>query len=332
MDYVKLAKTDLYVSRLGFGAEPLGGTDWGQVDEKLAMSAVSRAVDLGINFFDTADVYGLGRSEELLSKALGHRRHDVIIASKFGVNWKEVPNGGRAKTFFDSKPNRVVEALENSLRRLRVDVIPLYFIHWPDPKTPLAKTLSALVKCQEAGKIKHIGVSNFTVDQIRQANEIANIAAVQLQYNLIERGAEQRLLPCCKELGLSVLAYGPLAQGLLTGKYDTNTRFAPDDRRHRLPHFQGEQLKKNLSIVSRQGKVGELYHKSTTQVAIRWILENPAISCAIVGAKSPLQIEHNVGAMGWKLPQSHYQFIVNGISATRLSKVSPCHNKKTKSF
>jgi aryl-alcohol dehydrogenase-like predicted oxidoreductase len=314
MESVKLTNTDLVISRLGFGSEPLGGTDWGPVDESVVMAAVSRALELGINFFDTADVYGLGRSEQLLSKALGQRRHDVIIASKFGVNWEANRIGGRAKTFFDSSPDRVVEALENSLRRLRIDTIPLYFIHWPDPNTPLVDTMEALVKCREAGKIKYIGVSNFGPDQVREANQIVGLAAVQLQYSLVDHRAEQELLPICRELGVSVLAYGSLAQGLLTGKYNVGTRFNQDDRRHRLPHFQGNNLIENLKIVDRLKEVGKRYHKSETQVALRWVLENSAISGIITGAKTPAQIEHNTGALGWHLTQEDYQYIRNATS------------------
>ncbi len=316
MEYTRLSNTDIVISRLGFGCEPLGGTDWGLVDQDLAIAAVSRALELGINFFDTADVYGLGQSEQLLSKALGQRRHDVIIATKFGVNWKESNGCRRAKTFLDSTPYRVVEALENSLRRLRVDTIPLYLIHWPDPNTPLADTMEALMRCQEAGKIKYIGVSNFTSHQIREANQMVSLAAVQLQYNLIDHRAERELLPCCQELEISALAYGPLAQGLLTGKHGSDSRFGQDDRRHRLPHFQGNKLKEGLRIVGQLEKLGAKLQRSSTQVALRWVLEYPAISCAIVGAKLPAQIEHNVGALGWSLSPEDYEVLENGAFTT----------------
>jgi aryl-alcohol dehydrogenase-like predicted oxidoreductase len=316
VEYVKLGNTDLVVSQIGFGSEPLGGTDWGPVNQDMAIAAVSQALELGINFFDTADVYGLGRSEQLLSKALGPRRHDVIIATKFGVNWEGNSEGGRAKTFPDSRPRWVVEALENSLRRLRIDTIPLYYIHWPDPNTPLANTLEALVKCQESGKIKYLGVSNFAPDQIREVNQIVSLAAVQLQYNLINCQIEQALLLSCQNLGISVLAYGPLAQGLLTGKYDIDTIFGQDDRRHRLPHFQREDMVENLKTVDRLKEVGINYGKSPAQVAIRWVLESPAISCVITGAKSPAQIENNVGALGWHLTSQDYEYLRTGNTKT----------------
>lgn len=301
MEYVRLANSDLIVSRIAFGCEPLGGTDWGSVDEREGRAAVQRALELGINFFDTADVYGLGQSERVLSEALGRRRHEIVIATKFGVNWQDNPNGGRARTFFDSSPERVVVALENSLRRLRIDCIPLYVIHWPDPKTPIAHTMDALARCREAGKVRYIGVSNFPPNMIKQAHEFVKLSCVELPYNLIDRRAERELLPCCAELGISVLAYGPLAQGLLTGKYGPDARFGPDDRRSRLPHFQGDSLKKKLRAVQVLKELAARYNRTPSQLAVRWVLDNQTVSCAIVGAKSPVQIEDNVGALGWSL-------------------------------
>ena len=313
MECVRLSGTDLVISRVGFGCEPLGGTDWGQVEETDAVAAVSRALELGINFFDTADVYGLGRSEEVLSRALGERRKDVVIATKFGVNWQKGPAEDRARTFLDSSPRRVIEALEGSLRRLRVDCISLFLIHWPDPNTPIGETMQALMKCHEAGKIRHIGVSNFTANLIREAHQAADLSAVELQYNLIDRRCEAEVLPLCRELGLAVLAYGPLAQGLLTGKYGLDTHFGQDDRRHRLPHFQEKAIAQNLRIVDRLREVGERHQRSPAQVAIRWVLDYTAISCAITGAKSPLQIEDNVMATGWSLAQDECRYLSDGV-------------------
>jgi aryl-alcohol dehydrogenase-like predicted oxidoreductase len=311
MEYIKLVHTDLIVSRIGFGSEPLGGTDWGNVDMNQAVSAVERALDLGINLFDTADVYGLGKAEEVLSRALGARRHDVVIISKFGINWQALSNGGRARTFRDCSPHRVVTALEQTLRRLRIDTLPLYLIHWPDPHTPIARTLEALLECRQAGKIRHIGVSNFPVHLMHAANQIERLAATEVQYSLVDRGIEQELLPYCREQGISVLTYGPLAQGLLTGKYHTNTHFGTNDRRHRLPHFQPDQLAENLKIVDRLTAVGERYGKHPAQIALRWVLDNPAIACVIVGAKSPVQVDTNVGATGWHLSPEDYVYITH---------------------
>lgn len=308
MEYTKLGG-DLRISRIGFGCEPLGGTDWGNVDKEQATAAVHKALDLGINFFDTADVYGLGLSETLLSEALAAKRHEVVIVTKFGVDWQCRPNGLRARTFIDASPRRAIVALENSLRRLRLDRISLYLIHWPDPKTPIADTMQALIRCQEAGKIKYIGVSNFAVDLIREANQVASLTAVELQYNAIDLRFEADILPFCREHGIGTLAYGTLAQGLLTGKYGLDCHFDQDDRRHRLPHFEKKALGENLRVVDRLREVGRFYGKSPAQVAIRWVLENVAVSCAIVGAKSPAQVEANVEAVRWSMTPEERRYI-----------------------
>ena len=312
METVRLTNTDLDVSRIGFGCGPLGGSDWGPFDERESMAAVSRAVDLGITFFDTADVYGLGRSERLLSRALAERRHDVVIASKCGVNWEQPPAGKRARTFLDSSPKRVVEALEHSLRRLRVDTIPLYFVHWPDPDTPLADTVEALVRCQDAGKIRHIGLSNFSAFQIREVCATTRVAAVQVQYSLIDRSAEREILPCCQELGISAITYGSLAQGLLVGKYDAETRFGLNDLRRHLQHFKGEELQSNMAIVNRLRGSATQLQKSPGQLAMRWALDNPGVASIIVGIKSRDQLEHNVEAQGWRLDPADYRYLLCG--------------------
>lgn len=311
MEYVILPHTDLTISRIGLGCEPLGGTDWGKVDETEAMAAVARACDLGINLFDTANVYGLGRSEELLSRALGTHRHEMVIVTKFGVNWHRVENGERARTFLDASPRHAVEALHGSLRRLRLDCIPLYLVHWPDPQTPIADTLEVLRRCRESGKIRYIGVSNFPANLIREAYEIERLAVVELPYNLINRSIEDDIIPCCLELGISILAYSPLAQGLLTGKYSADTTFSIDDRRHRLPHFQGNEFVDNLRVVDRLCTIGLKYRRSESQTAIRWVLDAPGITGAIVGAKTPAQIEENAGAMGWRIDEQDWQYLAH---------------------
>lgn len=312
MEYIRLPHTDLVLSRIGFGCEPLGATDWGEFDEPKAVAAVQKALDIGINLFDTADVYGLGRSERFLSTALGRHRHDVIIASKFGINWRANSETGRAHTFFDSSPRRVIEALEMSLRRLRIDCLALYFVHWPDPNTPIAETLEALLQCRDAGKVRYIGVSNFSVQLIEQSIQKLRLAAIELPYNALTRQAELDLLPYCHAHEIGVFAYSPLSQGLLTGKYGPEARFGNNDRRHRLPHFQGSNLVANLQVVERVKTIGQRYGKSPSQVAIRWVLNHPAIAGAIAGAKSPEQIQDSAGAVGWCLSQADCEYIVNG--------------------
>lgn len=312
MEYALLGQSDLKVSRLGFGCEPLGGMDWGEVDEDAALAAVSRALDLGVNLFDTANVYGLGRSEELLAKGLGAHRHEAVIVTKFGINWTLGLNGERAQTFRDASAKHVREALEASLRRLQLDCIPLYLIHWPDPNTPVEETLDALVQCQEAGKVRHIGVSNFPLSLMQQAHQVQPLTAIEMQYNLLDRKIEDEVLPFCQKAQVGVLAYGPLAQGLLSGKFGAEARFDASDRRSRLPHFQGEAFRENLELVQRLREVGQSYGKTPAQVAIRWVLDHPAITCAIAGAKSTAQLESNAQALNWQLSSQERQYIEGG--------------------
>lgn len=301
METIRLGSSDLMVSRIGLGCEPLGGSDWGVVDPDLAVRAVTESLGSDINLFDTADIYGLGRSEELLSAALGTQRNRAVIISKFGIRWKPGPDQTRARTFRDTSARWAIEAVEHSLRRLKLECIPLYLVHWPDPHSPIAETIEALDRCRRAGKIRHIGVSNFSADQLREAQQVARLTIVEIQYNLLDRHAETEILPLCEELGIGVVVYGPLAQGLLTGKYGASHRFGTDDRRHRLPHFREEKIAESLRAVQRLREIGARRECSPAQVAIRWALDHPAVSCAVVGAKSPDQVKDNVQALGWKL-------------------------------
>ena len=207
----------------------------------------------------------------------------------------------RAATFMDSSPARVREALEGSLRRLRLDCIPLYLVHWPDPKTPVADTVGALLDCQRAGKLRHFGVSNYPPDWVRKACAAGPVAAVQGSFSLLERAARGGLLSACAELDLPFLAYGVLAQGLLTGKYDSSARFPASDRRSRLPQFQGEAWARTAGLLERVAAAARTHGRTIAQVAIRWALDQPGVACAIVGARTAAQAESNAMAAGWKL-------------------------------
>ncbi|MDB4949649.1 MAG: aldo/keto reductase [Gemmatimonadetes bacterium] len=301
MEYARLGADGPLVSRVGFGCEPLGGTDWGAVDARQAEAAVRRALELGVTLFDTADAYGLGRSEEALSAALAERRHDAVIVSKFGIAWEHAGDG-RARTWKDASPARVTAALEASLRRLRVDRIPVYLVHWPDGATPVEATMEALARQVEGGKVGWVGLSNFAAPEVRRAHAAFPLAAVECEYGLLAREAEAELLPACAELGVGVLAYGALAQGLLTGKYRADARFGADDRRHRLPRFQGEALSRGLETADRLAEAGAAVGATPAQLALRWALEGPAVAAVIAGAKTPAQAEANAAAAGLALP------------------------------
>ncbi|MGE0503340.1 MAG: aldo/keto reductase [Rhizobiaceae bacterium] len=287
-------------SRLALGCEPLGGTDWGDVDLDNARLAVSTALDVGITVFDTADVYGLGRSEEELAAALGPRRHDAFIVTKFGVRWERDPSGGRARTFRDSSPAHLTAALEASLRRLRIDAVPLYLVHWPDPATPIDDTLEVLRDARTAGKVLNFGLSNFTPDDVEKGAGLG-IAAVEAQFNLIDLNSSRGVWEVAGRHGLARIAYGPLAQGLLTGKYDQMSRFPPSDRRSRLPHFDARQWERNRRILGALEEVAKRRGVTTAQVALRWVLDCSMVDMAVVGGRSPDQVVANAAAETWML-------------------------------
>ena len=307
-EMVRISPDAQPVARIGFGCCPLGGHGWGRFDERQAREAIMRAVELGVLFFDTADVYGFGKSESILGETLreflGPARDGVFISSKFGVRWD---SGGKIRR--DSSPAYLRQALEGSLKRLNRERIDLYQIHWPDESTPVEATLEELLKLRDEGKIGAIGLSNFSPDATTRICQDHPIASHQFQYSLAERGPETELLPQASSLGLKVITWGSLAQGLFSGKYDRSTHFGDNDRRHRYENFKGERLEKNLEIVTRLRVVAERYGKTPAQVALRWLLDDPRVSIPLTGVKTPEQIEGNVGALGWRLEPSDREFL-----------------------
>ena len=304
MEHVRLPGSDLTVSRVALGGCPLGGYGWGHVDDDEAIAAVRRADELGINFFDTADVYGFGHSEELLSQALGDRRRQIVIASKFGV--RRTHDGRIVK---DISPAYLREALEASLRRLRLDCLSLYYIHWPDGCTSVEDAVAELARCRAAGKIQAIGVSNFNSEQLRQASSVACVSAIQVQCSLVDRAAAGEVRETAAQLGVPLITWGSLAQGMLTGKYGRDVSFGPDDRRSRYDNFQGAKLTENLAAVQRLKALAERLHKRPSQVALRWLLDTPQVGCVLFGAKRPGQVEENTGAIGWRLSPEDYRLL-----------------------
>ncbi len=301
MKFALLPRAGASVSRIAVGCEQLGGTDWGEYDLRETTRAVARAADLGINVFDTADVYSLGESERALAKALGPRRHEMFIVTKGGVRWELLPGQKRARTSFDLSPAYLRNAVEDSLRRLSIDSIPLYLLHAPDRTVSLEQSLEAVTELKKAGRIRAIGLSNFSFDDIRRAEKLAEIAAVELRYNLLERGPEADLFPWCRERDIGVFVYGSLAEGLLAGKYSAASQFEPGDRRSRLPHFHGDALKRNLEVVDRVKRVAANHSKSTVQIAVNWVLSRDAVTSAVVGVKSVKQLEEVAGSVGWEI-------------------------------
>lgn len=306
METTRLGTTELVVTRVGFGGCPLGGHGWGNnYDSNEAVLAVQHAFDRGINFFDTADIYGLGVSERLLSKALGHHRHRVVIATKFGVRWDS-----QGRTWKDISPAYLRLALEASLKRLAIDCVPLYYVHWPDGVTEVADTVGELERCREQGKIRAIGVSNFSAKQLREACSVTDIAAAQVQYSLVDREPAEAIRETAVANNVSMVTWGSLAQGLLTGKYDATAKFGENDRRHRYENFLGEKFASNLQVVARVRDVAKRNEMTPAQVAIRWLLDTPSVGCVLFGAKRPQQVEDNAGAAVCpSLPDADYRLL-----------------------
>lgn len=302
MEYITLKNSDLTVSQLCIGGCPMGGYGWGDVQETELIDAVHTALDRGINFFDTADTYGLGQSEITLGKALGERRKDIVVASKFGVRV------GGGKTVYDNSPEWIREALESSLKRLNTDYIDLYQVHYRDNITPISVVIETLDEMKKKGYIRYYGLSNIHNDDIAElAPYTGKFVSFQDEYSLACRKNEADMLEISEKLQISPLTWGSLGQGVLTGKYTKdNVSFGSDDRRSRETYvnFYGDKLVKNLEIVEAMKKIAAKYNKPVSAVAIRYILDYLPESVVICGTKRPSQVIGNIEGIGWKLDES----------------------------
>jgi aryl-alcohol dehydrogenase-like predicted oxidoreductase len=304
METKKLGNSGMNISRIGFGAWAIGGAgwefSWGEQDDNDSIAAILKSLELGINWIDTAAVYGLGHSEEVLARALklwkGPRPY---VFTKCVLRWDE-----RGKVYQEFSAASIRRECEGSLRRLQTSVIDLYQMHWPpqDNGPGLEEAWSTMAALQKEGKVRWIGVSNFNTEQIRRAQAIAPVTSLQPPYSLIRRKVEETL-PYCLEQGIGVISYAPMASGLLTGAMTRERAAAlpPGDFRSRNPEFKEPRLSRNLELVDRLRKVGAKYGRQPGEVAIAWVLRNPAITGAIVGARSAKQVEGIVGAADLRL-------------------------------
>ena len=297
----RLGNSDLNITPIGFGAWAIGGSGWefgwGEQDDKASITAIHRALELGVNWIDTAAVYGMGHSEEVVAAALkswsGPRPY---VFTKCGLLWNDEGYVHR-----NLKANSIRRECENSLRRLKINRIDLYQIHWPTEE--LEEGWGEMAKLQKEGKVRWIGVSNFDASQMGRARKIAPITSLQPPYSLIRREIEAENLPYCYSQGIGVIVYSPMQSSLLTGTM-TRGRIAnlPDsDWRSRDPEFREPKLSKNLALVERLRGVGQRYGRPSGQVAVAWVLRNPAVTAAIVGARSPQQVEQNASAVDLQL-------------------------------
>jgi aryl-alcohol dehydrogenase-like predicted oxidoreductase len=298
MDQITLGRSGLRVSRICFGTWQFGG-EWGSTEERESTAAIRRALELGINFFDTAQAYGFGASEELLGNALRDelrsRRDELVIATKGGL--RQVGDGVER----DSSPEFLRSGVDDSLRHLGVDHIDLYQVHWPDPDTPIEETAGALDELVQAGKIRHVGVSNYSAAQMEAFEGVRPVETLQPPYHLFRREIERDALPWAREHDVGVLVYSPLAHGLLTGKFDESTSFPDDDWRSSSDVFEGDEFRTNLEKVRELERfAGEIGH-TVTELAVAWTLAQPGVHVAIVGARKPSHIEGSAPAAGLKL-------------------------------
>lgn len=310
MQTKQLGNSDLHITPIGYGAWAIGGGNWefgwGPQEDEESMAAIHRALDLGINWIDTAAIYGLGHSEEVVAKVLKERSDRPYVFTKCSMIWNDKGEISRSL-----KADSLRQELEASLRRLQVDVIDLYQIHWPNPAEDIEEGWTTLAQFQQEGKVRYIGVSNFSVEQMRRAEAIAPITSLQPPYSLVKPAVEQEILPFCQAHQLGVIVYAPMQSGLLTGAM-TPERVAsmPDnDWRKRNSEFQEPRLSRNLKLVELLRQVGQPYGRSPGEVAIAWTLRHPAVTAAIVGGRNAKQVEGTIGAADFRLNEAEIQTI-----------------------
>ncbi len=304
MEYRQFGKTALQVSAIGFGCWEIGGT-YGRVDEGQFRRAVEQAIESGITCFDTAEAYGMGFSEQALARALGGRRRDVSIVTKFGVGYDEMP------TRRDSSRARVMASIEKSLQRLQTDFVDVYLVHWPDCEVPFDETMRALDDIVQQGKARYIGVSNFRLAQIETCMRLRRIDVVQYGWNMFDRRMQAAIFPYCTAQQIGVMAYGSLAYGMLSGTFHAGMRFEESDWRSRggmlgnlnlfRTLFGPEHFPHNLAAVEELSGLAAKYGKTLPQFALCWVLSSPAVGTALVGFREPAEVSENLGALGWAI-------------------------------
>ncbi|MGC2398888.1 MAG: aldo/keto reductase [Acidobacteriaceae bacterium] len=304
----KLGNSDMELTPLGFGSWAIGGADWqfswGPQDDNHSIAAIHKALDLGMNWIDTAAVYGLGHSEEVVGRALKTASHKPYIFTKSGIVWDE-------KREVSNTLKQIRREVEDSLRRLAVETIDLYQIHWPKPDEEIEEAWSVMADLKKQGKVRWIGVSNFSVEHMKRVMKIAPITSNQPPYSMLNRGVEEAILPFCLENNIGVINYAPMHSGLLTGAMSKErvANFPSDDFRRNAKNYQEPLLSRNLAVADFLARIGTRHRVSAGVVAIAWTLHHPAITAAIVGGRSPKQVEGVIPAAGFRLSEEEYSEI-----------------------
>jgi aryl-alcohol dehydrogenase-like predicted oxidoreductase len=303
VEYARLG-SGCEVSRLGFGCAAAGGYDYGPVDETAWTNAIRASLDRGVNLFDVADIYWFGRAEELLSRALADERHTVVLATKCGLAWD---SQGMVRR--DASRKHLAQALDGSLKRLRVESITLYQLHWPDPSTPLEDALEAMMSFRDAGKIRHIGISNVSFEQLQWVQAAIPVECVQIGYNLLCRSAESELFAWSGSNRASILAHSGLARGLLGGKRRPGSRFEGTDTRKQSGYFSRNGQEEKQRLIEGLEEVSKRTGRGVAAVALRWILNRPEVTSVLAGMRNQAQLEENVGAVDWRLTQEDHDLL-----------------------
>jgi len=317
MQMRQLGTSDVPVSPIIFGAWAIGGWMWGGQEESDSIAAIQASIDAGVTTIDTAAIYGMGYSEELVAKAIKGRRERVQIATKCGMRWDAPASGNQGTDPWpnkdnagkdvvvrkNSRPDSIIHECEQSLRRLQTDVIDLYQIHWPDTSTPVEESMRAMVKLKEQGKIRAIGVSNYDVEWMRKAEKVTKLASNQPPYSLMQRKIEREILPHCREHKIGVIVYSPLERGLLAGAVPPEREFPEGDHRRTHKFFTPEMRRKVLASLEKIRVIKDHHNASFAQVAINWTVHEPGITAALVGARNAEQATHNAAALNFTLSQ-----------------------------
>jgi len=294
----KLGKDGPDLTVVGFGAWAIGGPwqfGWGKVDDNDSIKAIQSSISNGINWIDTAAVYGFGHSEEIVGKAIKGIRQKIFVATKCGLL-----NDGKGNAVNNLEPKNIRIEIENSLQRLQTDYIDLYQFHWPDPNTPVEESWAVMVDLKKEGKVRYIGVSNFDVPLLERCMKIGQVQSLQPPFSMIKRNVSEKILPFCHRNEIGVVAYSPMQAGLLTGKFDLS-KIAEDDWRRRDQFFKEPLLSKALALVEKLKPIARKNNKSVGNLAVAWVLNNPAVTSAIVGARTPAQVQENVAAADYEL-------------------------------
>ncbi len=321
MDTRRFGNTDINVTPVGLGTWAIGGWMWGGTDEARSIDTIHAAIDKGVGLVDTAPVYGFGRSEEIVGKALaGGRRDKVALATKVAMNW----SSDHSKVWREATSARIEREVEDSLRRLQTDRIDIYQIHWPDPQTPMEETARAMENLLKAGKIRAIGASNFSPEQMDEFRKSVPLHSLQPPYNLFEREIEQEILPYCRANNVATITYGGLCRGLLSGKMLKDSQFEGDDLRNNDPKFQQDRFGQYLDAVNELDTFArERYQKDVLALALRWLIDQPGVTTALWGARRPDQLDPIGNIEGWSLDADAMQTIDNILNRCIKDPVGP---------